>query len=111
MTELLLTFANLSIALSSISMTHACHHIVNLMVELNSHKLLQHICTSVSPLLYSVQRLLDKPCWLAIHFMNFEEILVHSTNMSFQPIQLLLIFLSNDLLDSFLLVHISTDLG
>ena len=104
MTEFALTFANLSIALHSISMMNACHHIINLMViKLNSHYLLQCICTSVSPLLYSVQRLLDKPCWLVIHFLSFEEILAPSTNASFQPIHLpvLLIVLLNDTLDSF----------
>ena len=42
--ELLLIFANLSIVLHPVSMMNACHHIVNLMV--NSHNLLQYICTS-----------------------------------------------------------------
>ena len=52
MTELLLTFANLNIALHPVSMMNGCHHIVNLMViELNSHNLLQYICTSFLPLL------------------------------------------------------------
>ena len=109
-TELLLI--NLNITLHSISMMNACHHIVNLMViELKSHKLIQYISTSVSFLLYSVQRLLDKSCWLAIHFLSSEEILVPFTNTPFQPIRLLLILFLNDLLDSFLLVHISIDLG
>ena len=110
MTELLLTFTNLSLVLHSISIINACNHIVNLMM-INSHNLLQCICTSVLSLLYSVRRLLDKLYSLAIHFPSFEDILVPPTKTSFQLIQLLSILLSNDLLDSYLLVRISSDLG
>ena len=47
MTKLLLTFANLNIALHPVSMMNGRHHIVNLMViDLNSHNLLEYICTS-----------------------------------------------------------------
>ena len=68
---------------------NACHHIVNLMmIELNSHTLLQCTCTSVLPLLYSVQRLFNKLYLLAIHFLSFEDILVPPTKTSFQPLQL-----------------------
>ena len=53
MTELLLIFANLSIALHPVSMMNACHHIVNLMViELN-------ICTSFLPLVICSEAILQ----------------------------------------------------